>query len=246
MTIVKDVDIGFGRGGVALWRRIADDIRLDIIGGKLARGEQLPTEAALAQRFAANRHTVRRALAALAEEGVVRAEQGRGTFVNEARRLSYRIGRRTRFSEGLAGQTRETHGQLLSSKLENATANVARGLGLHPGARVVRLETLSFADGRPMSRGTSWFAYARFPSIDRVYAETGSITRALRQLGTANYARQSTRISARFASPEEARSLNLAPGSVMLVTEIVDVDSDERPIQHALTRFPAERMELVV
>jgi GntR family phosphonate transport system transcriptional regulator len=246
MTISTELGAASDRGGVALWRRIADDIRLDIIGGKLARGEQLPTEARLAERFAANRHTVRRALAALAEEGVVRAEQGRGTFVNEARRLSYRIGRRTRFSEGLAGQTRETHGELLGSKLENASSAVARGLGIRPSARVVRLETMSFADGRPLSRGTAWFAYTRFPGIADAYAATGSMTRALLQFGVTDYARQSTRISARYASPDEARGLKLAPGSVMLVTEIVDADPDGTPLQYAVTRFPAERMELVV
>ena len=234
------------RGGVALWRRIADDIRLDIVGGKLARGEQLPTEAALAERFSANRHTVRRALAVLADEGVVRAEQGRGTFVNEARRLSYRIGKRTRFSEGLAGQARDAHGELLSAKHENATANVARGLGLRPGARVVRLETLAYVDGKPLSRGTSWFAYARFPDIGEIYAETRSITQALARLGVSDYVRGSTRISARYATPEEIRSIRLVPGTVMLVTEIVDVDVENQPIQYALTRFPADRMELVV
>jgi len=233
------------RGGVALWRRIADDIRLDIVGGKLPRGERLPTEAALAERFSANRHTVRRALAVLAEEGVVRAEQGRGTFVLEARRLSYPIGRRTRFTEGLAGQARDTRTELLSSGQENATFNVARGLGINPGTRVVRLEVLSFADGRPLSRSTSWFAYRRFPAIAATYAETGSITRALAQLGVEDYVRQSTRISARHATPDEALLLRLAPGSVMLVTEIVDADQQAEPIQYALSRFPAERLELV-
>lgn len=234
------------RGGVALWRRIADDIRLDIVGGKLARGDQLPTEAVLSQRFSANRHTVRRALAVLSEEGVIRAEQGRGTFVNEARRLSYRIGKRTRFSEGLAGQTRDVHGELLWAKHENATANVAQGLGLKPGQRVVRLETLAYVDGKPLSRGTSWFAYQRFPEIGEIYAETRSITQALARLGVPDYSRGSTRISARYATPEEIRAIRLVPGAVMLVTEIVDVDTEGQPIQYALTRFPADRLELVV
>ncbi|RYE87422.1 MAG: phosphonate metabolism transcriptional regulator PhnF [Hyphomicrobiales bacterium] len=234
------------RGGVALWRRIADDIRLDIVGGKLNSGEQLPTEARLAERFSANRHTVRRALAVLAAEGVVRAEQGRGTFVDTARRLSYRIGKRTRFSEGLAGQARDTHGEVLSARQENAAANVARGLDIRPGARVVRLETLSHVDGKPLSRGTSWFPYQRFPTIGEVYAETRSITRALKLLGVEDYSRGSTRISARYGTPEEVRSIGLVPGAVMLVTEIVDLDAEERPIQYALTRFPADRLELVV
>jgi GntR family transcriptional regulator, phosphonate transport system regulatory protein len=38
----------------------------------------------------------------------------------------------------------------------------------------------------------------------------------------------------------------LAPGAVMLVAEAVDADGEGRPISYALTRFPAERMELVI
>ena len=135
-------------GGVALWRQIADAIRLDIVGGKLANGDRLPTEALLAERFSANRHTVRRALAVLAEEGVVLAEQGRGTFVRSIRRLSYPIGKRTRFREGLKGQAGSLTSVSISDKIENATARVAEALGLKPGAKVVRTESMSVADGR--------------------------------------------------------------------------------------------------
>ncbi len=180
---------------------------------KVSSGAQLPTEAALSQRFGANRHTVRRALAVLAEEGVVRAEQGRGTFVNAARRLSYRIGRRTRLSEGLAGQAQDLHGELLSSGQENASAAVARGLGLRVGARVVRIERLSHVDGRPLSRGTSWFPYQRFPQIADVFARTGSMTRTFAELGVADYARASTRISARHGSPDEILTIGLLPAA---------------------------------
>src|ERR1700759_2168801 len=129
-------------GGIAMWRRIADAIRLDIVGGKLARGEKLPGEMQLAERFAVNRHTVRRALAALTAEGVVRGGQGRGTFVDQAKRLSYRIGRRTRFSEGLAGQARNLDRHVLATSIDNAGANVAAGLRIRPGAKTIRYETL--------------------------------------------------------------------------------------------------------
>jgi GntR family phosphonate transport system transcriptional regulator len=144
-------------GGVALWRRVADDIRLDIAGGKYIDGGRLPAESALAERFGVNRHTVRRALVVLQDEGVVRTEQGRGTFVQMANILSYRIGRRTRFSEGLAGHAGRP--QLLDQRIEAAPPAVARALGISVGARAVRMESLRFADGRPVCRATTWLAY---------------------------------------------------------------------------------------
>lgn len=233
-------------GGVAMWRRIADAIRLDIVGGKLARGEKLPGEMALAERFSVNRHTVRRAIAALTEEGVVRAEQGRGTFVDQAKRISYRIGKRTRFSEGMAGQARNLERQLLSSRIENASAAVASALRIRPGAKTLRLDTLSIADGRPLSRASSWLSYARFADFASIFIENKSVTAAFRIAGIPDYVRASTHISARHADAEETQLLKLAPGAILLVSEAVDADPDGKPIQYLLSRFPADRMELIV
>lgn len=241
MTVLKDE-----LGGVALWRRIVDAIRLDIVGGKLASGDRLPTEAILAERFSANRHTVRRALAVLADEGVVGAEQGRGTFVRSARRLSYPIGKRTRFSEGLAGQARALSTQHLGDRIENATATIAAALSLKSGAKVVRLDGLSSADGRPVSRATTWLAYRQFPDVARRIVELHSMTAVFASYGIADYVRASTRISARHADVEETKLLGLAPGAILLVSEATDVDSAGNPISYALSRFPADRMELVV
>ncbi|WP_156342870.1 phosphonate metabolism transcriptional regulator PhnF [Devosia sp. A16] len=245
MTILSRTEIA-PAGGVALWRQIADAIRLDIVGGKLESGDKLEGELSLAERFGVNRHTVRRALAVLEEEGVLRAEHGRGTFVAEARRLSYPIGRRTRFSEGLAGQVRQRSAELLSSKIERATPRLAEALAIKPGTRLLRQETVSFADGRPLARATGWFPEARFSGIDRAYAETGSITEALKRYGIDDYSRGTTRISARHATVEEVQALKLAPGAVVLVSDAVDLDAAGVPIHAMLTRFPADRMELVV
>lgn len=240
---VRKIDLD----GVALWRRIADDLRLDIVAGKFAEGFCLPAETALAQRFEANRHTVRRALAALRAEGLVEAAQGRGTFVSQVRRLRYGIGRRTRLSEGLAGQTRATRGELLCADTEIATAAVARALALAPPEQnLTRLETLHFADDRPVSRASSWFSLDRFPGLAEAFAATGSMTAALRQCGLMDYTRLSTRITARRADAGESKTLRLAPGSVVLVAEAVNIDADGRPVQYAVTRFPADRIELSI
>lgn len=241
MTKLKSV-----QGGVALWRQIADAIRLDIVGGKLANGDRLPTEALLAERFSANRHTVRRALAVLAEEGVVAAEQGRGTFVRSIRRLSYPIGKRTRFREGLKGQAATLTSIGLSDRIENANARVAEALGLKQGAKVVRTEGMSIADGVPMSRSTTWLSYRQFPDFAKRLNEMQSTTAVFKSYGIEDYSRATTRISARHADVEETRLLQLAPGAIVLVSEAVDVDPEGQPLSYALSRFPAERMELVV
>src|SRR3974377_1652359 len=90
--------------GITLWRRIADELAQDIVGGDYASGERLPGEVDMARRFGGHSHPVPRALAELSERGLVRAERGSGPYV-DIRRLAYPIGARTRFSEivGRAG-----------------------------------------------------------------------------------------------------------------------------------------------
>jgi GntR family phosphonate transport system transcriptional regulator len=183
---------------------------------------------------------------ALMSEGVVRSEQGRGWFVAEARRLSYRIGKRTRFSEGLAGQARDLERKLLSTSHEPASAVVSRALKTRPGTMTLRLETLSVADGRPLSRATSWLDQRRFAGFADAFERTRSVTAAFRALGVPDYSRLATHISARHADAEETKLLRIAPGAILLVSESIDADADGRPIQYALSRFPADRMELIV
>lgn len=234
------------RSGVALWRQIADEIRRRIGQGGLARDDRLPPEIELAGIFGVNRHTVRSAIAALVQEGVLRAEQGRGTFVERRRRLSYPIGVRTRFSAGLEGQARERRGRLIASAREPADARVASALGLAAGAAVLRLESVGEADGRPVSRATSWFDAARFPRLDREFASSGSISAALAAHGVGDYFRQSTLVSARHADAADLADLALSPGAIVLVAVALNVDGEARPVQFSETRFAADRVELSV
>lgn len=234
------------RTGVALWRQIADRIRQGIASGHFDEGGRLPPETALAERFGVNRHTVRGAIAALVQEGALRAEQGRGTFVERRKRLSYPIARRTRFSEGLRDQAQDRRGHLLDQAAEEADARVAAALRLEPGAPVLRVETMSEADGRPVSRATSWFDATRFAGIGEAIAETGSVTLAYRRYGVEDYFRQSTTVSARHADADDLSALRLAPGAIVLVAVAVNVDTEGRPIQFSETRFSADRVELAV
>jgi GntR family phosphonate transport system transcriptional regulator len=230
--------------GIALWRQIADRIRVAINSGEFDGSGMLPGEIALAKRYGVNRHTVRSAIAALASEGVLRVEQGRGTFVDRHSRLSYPIGRRTRFSEGLAGQTRSIAAILKASHDGPASAVTARALGLRPGAPVVCLETVHSADGRPVSTARHWFDAERFPDIGRRFAELGSITACLRQYGIGDYFRVSTRISAQHADADMLRDLVLSAGAVVLRTETINADPEGRPVEYCTTCFAADRVEL--
>jgi len=231
--------------GVTLWRRIADDLERAIAAGEIAAGEKLPGETEIAARFAVNRHTVRRAIAELAGRGLVRAERGRGTFV-EGGRLAYPISPRTRFSEIVGAAGRAAGGRLVASRLEPADRAVARRLKLAKGTPVVRLDFVRNANGVPLSTGTTWLPAARAPDAAKAYAATRSVTRTLAAAGIRDYRRHSTRVTAAVADAIDADRLDVAPGRPLLVVESVDVTPDGRPIVTSTARFAADRVELMV
>lgn len=232
------------RSGISLWRQIADQIRIAISNGEFSETDMLPGELALAKRFEVNRHTVRSAIASLAREGVVRVEQGRGTFIARHQRLHYPIGRRTRFSAGLAGQTRTLSGALKESRIEPASGQIAQALALDPGAPVVRLVRVSTADDMPLSRAISWFDGTRFPDFAERLEKQRSITAVLRSFGIDDYIRISTRISAHHADPQTLEDLRLSPGAITLRTEAINAEVDGRRVEYSNTYFAADRIEL--
>ncbi len=232
--------------GVALWRQIADRIREAITRGAYDETGMVPPETALAEQFGVNRHTVRSALAALAQEGIVRAVQGRGTLIERRERLNFPISKRTRFTTGISGQARETRGFLLAAAEESADAEVARWLKMRAGDAVIRLETTREADKRPVSRATSWFPAARFADIAETYRKTESITKAFALLGLQDYVRATTEITAAHADAGDITDLELTPGAILLITKAMNTDLDGVPVQYSITRFAADRVQFTI
>jgi GntR family transcriptional regulator, phosphonate transport system regulatory protein len=229
--------------GYSTWRLIAEELRREIIGGARAPGAKLPPEGELAERFGVHRNTVRQAVAALAAEHLVVPRRGSGTFVAEHTVLVHRIGARTRLSDSL-GRRGRASGRLLESAIEPAPpAEIAERLLLGDGAGL-RLETVLSIDGRALSRSTHWFAADRVPGLAERFGATGSITVALRAVGVDDYVRAATTVSARHATAAEAADLELASGSVVLVTRSLDALTDGTPLQIGITRFVADRVEL--
>ncbi len=230
--------------GVALWRQIEQQLSEDVKAGLYPEGSRLPTEPELAERFGVNRHTLRRAVAGLVEEGLLRVEQGRGTFVQE-NVVDYLIGKRTRFSEIITKQQRNPAGRLLRALEVEAGEAVAKALKIRSGTACILLEILNDVDGRPLSVSSNYFPAKRFPDLIPVYAETRSITKALTHHGAGGYTRRTTKIMARLPDAEDAKALKQPASKPVLVVEGVNVDEAGKPVQFCIARFIADRMQIV-
>jgi GntR family phosphonate transport system transcriptional regulator len=228
--------------GVTLWRQIVSSLRAAIASGAYKPGTRLPTEADLSSLFGVNRHTVRRALEELSRDGLVRVEQGRGSFVAEDV-LDYTVEARTRFSEWIRKHNKEPSGVVRQLREITADRRIAAGLGVRGGSRVVLLERLGFADDRPVSLTRHYFPVTRLKGILPALQATPSITDALRDVGVGDYVRQQTRVTARLPTPSEADLLRMGRSRPVLIAENVNVDSAGTIV--ATGCYPTPRVQIV-
>jgi GntR family phosphonate transport system transcriptional regulator len=233
------------RSGVTVWKQISATLEREIRERRYAAEGCLPSEPVLAARFQVARHTIRQALAALREQGLLRIEQGRGAFI-QTTWLDYTLQRRTRFTQNLLRQAQQPERQLLSAREDTASGPVAKALAVRKGTRVVMAELLQLAGKQPLGVATMYFPAARLGGMQQRLLAGEGVTEALAALGVADYHRVHSHITAHM--PDEALARLLCQPTTHPVLSVESVDADEAgvPIKYGVTIFSADRVNLVV
>jgi GntR family phosphonate transport system transcriptional regulator len=228
-----------------IWKAIADALRSDLAEGRYVPGDKLPTEAALAERFGVNRHTVRHGLSALVDEGLIRTRRGAGAFV-AATPTDYPIGTRVRFHENLVAAGRIPEKRILHVEERAATDGEARALEVGPGDMVCAYHGLSLADAQPIAVFESLFPLSRLAGITDALADTSRVTEALKTVGVSDYTRASTRLTAVRATATQALHLQVNEGDPLLRSTGVNVDEAGQPVEYGRTWFAGDRVTLTL
>ncbi len=234
-----------GSSKTPIWKAIADALRSDLAEGRYAPGAKLPTEAALADRFGVNRHTVRHGISALVDEGLIRTRRGSGAFV-AAVPTDYPLGTRVRFHENLIAAGRKPAKRVLHVEERSATRGEASALAIEPGAPVCAYHGLSLADGQPVAVFESLFPAERLRGMSQALTGTSSVTEALKAVGVQDYTRASTRLTAVRASATQALHLQLSEGDPLLRSSSVNVDATGKPVEYGRTWFAGDRVTLTL
>ncbi|MFD0857365.1 phosphonate metabolism transcriptional regulator PhnF [Roseovarius aquimarinus] len=229
----------------SIWRSIADALEADISAGRYPIGARLPSEADLAGRFGVNRHTVRRALSALADAGRVHARRGAGVFVRAAP-ADYPIRSRVRFHQAMREAGRSPEKRILQLETRPADSRERAALGLADGAEVHSYRGVSLSDDSPLALFHSVFPAERLPALPEALRESGSVTAALAACGVPDFTRASTRLSAEIADPVQAGHLHLKAGDALLRSVSINIDGAGLPIEYGRTWFAGDRITLVV
>jgi GntR family phosphonate transport system transcriptional regulator len=175
---------------------------------------------------------------------VLEIRRGRGTYVARGP-ISYRIGRRSRFTENMAAAGCRPGVRILRSATGSADAETTRLLQLHMGAPVVTLALLRTGDDTPILVARHSMPVDRFADFAERFAEIRSITRTFASYNVVGYTRKATRISARLPTAQESGDLAVSAAAPVLVWVSVNADSDGRPINVDASTFAASRVDIM-
>lgn len=208
-----------------LYLQLQEGLRELIGSGRLRRGDAIPAERDLAILAGVSRVTVRKAVNALVDAGMLTRKVGAGTFVSGRieQPLSHLLG----FSEDMRARGYEPGSIWLNKSIARASPDEAMALGIAPSAPVVRLRRIRTANGEPIALETAVASVRDLPSPDLVTDSFYEALRARHLVPT----RALQRIRAGLASEEEARLLGLTHPAAVLQIERRTLLEDGRTVE---------------
>lgn len=228
--------------GIAIYAQIAQSLEREIVD-VYAPGTPLPPEGALAQRFGVNRHTLRRAVDELIALGLVERQHGRGVYVTDCL-LDYRVGTNSRFTETFNALGLSTNSRVIRKLAIPATRGVAKHLVVAVDDPVVWIETLRHADGRPLCLISHFLPMRDFAPLLDTYAE-GSLHEHLESSFGCVLRRTESLVTAVLPQGDDAKLLAIPPNRPVLRVKSLNIDArSNRPVEYAVTRFRADRIQL--
>lgn len=205
-------------------------------------GDLLPGEWRLAERFDVNRHTVRRALDLLVQEGNVIRVKGKGTQVL-TRPLLYPVQAKSAYTDQFAAMGHAARAQLLKVYQRAANQEEMTQLALAPGSTILEYRTLRFIDNEPISVMTHYFS-AGYEALLRDY-KRDSMRQYLKQRGC-ELQRASSVIGARLPTVDEASRLLIPQSAPVLTVTTLSKNQHGHPVELTFSVSRADRFQYQV
>jgi GntR family transcriptional regulator len=214
----------------------------EIASGVFTVGGRFPTEYELCERFGVSRHTVREALRALEDQGLLSRQAGSGTTVLARTRAPLY----TQTFDSLSGLLDYATDTVFEKRHEGFVTireGLARTLGCHAGERWLRFAGLRRlgVDGVPIC-WTEIFVADAYSAVRRSMAtESAPIYELLQRQFGLDISELEQRVSAISMPQEIASALGVAPQSPALMTRRRYFAEDAEPFEITLSIHPGER-----
>ncbi|HEU4792029.1 MAG TPA: GntR family transcriptional regulator, partial [Nitrolancea sp.] len=238
---MKERPVSEMRGQGPLYQQLADTLRRDIAEGSYRVGERIPSEEALCEQFGVSRITVRAAIDLLADAGLLRRRQGKGTFVS-APPIEQELVQLNDFEEDMTAAGLRPTSRIIHLGEEPAPAAVAQELDLAQGSPIVRLDRLRLGDDSPVAFDRTYLPLRFGRLLDRERLPDQTIYYQLRTLYGIPVVTGTFVIEAGLASAEMASLLGTERHSPLLIIRRTSYTEPRQPVYYQERSYPADRV----
>jgi len=167
-----------------IYLQLREVVRERIDTGEYAPGCHIPSENALAKTYGVNRLTVRSALDALVEEGILKRVQGKGVFI-VGKRIERDLDTLTGFHKAIEGGRAKPSVKILERARRKAGSVYARRLAINPDDDIFFVKRLNLANGMPISVEQTYIPSELIPNLLDIDLEVFSLYDAYGFYGSA-------------------------------------------------------------
>jgi GntR family transcriptional regulator len=214
-----------------LYRQIKELMMRSLEASEWGPGDAIPSESELALRFGVSQGTVRKAIDEMAAENLLVRRQGKGTFVatHDDPRSFYRFLRLVPNEGGL----QHSHSEPIECWRAKAGQDVARTLGLEPGAPITIVRRLLGFDAEPVVLDEIYLPSDLFPdlSMEILKGSDQSLYSMFESRYGVRMIRAEERIRAVAADKSNADLLRVPEGSPLLLVERVAFTYGNKPVE---------------
>lgn len=222
-------------------RQVADVLRQQVLDGAFPTGV-LPDERWLAVEFSTSRNTVREALDALRDEGLIDRRPGVGTVVVN-RKYPHGLHRLMGLAETLHEHGEVTN-EVRTAGVVRPPGAVARRLGLGAEPRVVFVERLRHLNGLPLSLDLTYLTMDVGEPLLDADLERHDIFGLIEQTSGHRLGIAELTLEAVNADAHSATVLDVPKGTALLMVERLSHLEDGRPVDLEFIRFRGDRLTM--
>ncbi|MEQ9310006.1 MAG: GntR family transcriptional regulator [Balneolaceae bacterium] len=136
-------------------QQITEHLRSDIKNNEFLPGDKLPSEKRLCEYFDVSRITVRQALKALENEGLIFKKQGLGAFVSDEKDNQALV-HLTDFSEDMRRAGYKSSSKLIRFKKVAPVVEINTILELPPTSSLIRIDRVRLGNDKPVAFDITW------------------------------------------------------------------------------------------
>lgn len=199
---------------------VYNDLKEKITKNIYPENSLLPKEIEMTNIYQVSRHTVRKAMDRLSQEGLVRKVKGTGTFVT-GKKADYSLSNMTSFSEIVKSQGGNPNSIVLSTKLINVEERITTQLNLPVDSKVYVVERIRKSDDLNLCLEVTYISPKVCPNIDDHITTNASLYELYEKVYGLSLDEGVFKLEAINASKEVSKLLDIPAASSILYMEAV-------------------------